>query len=94
MALKVTNLSRNLILVRLASGGSVHLRAGEQCELPDAEVKGNPRVTELVARHLLAVEDVPEPKKARRSSTSEPKSASKSETIFESTPESTPAGSA
>jgi hypothetical protein len=73
MASKVTNLSRNVVLVRLASGGTVHLGPGEQIdELADAEVKGNQRVQELVERRLLAVEDVPERKKpARRSASSE-----------------------
>ena len=69
MALKVTNLSRNLILVRLLSGGTVHLRPGEQSgELPDAEFNGNPRVEDLVRRRLLGVEEIPDRRKTRRSS--------------------------
>ena len=40
MTLKVTNVSRTLILVRLRSGDTIHLRPGEQTrELPDAEIK-------------------------------------------------------
>jgi hypothetical protein len=80
MALKVTNLSRNLILVRPLSGGTVHLRPGEQSdELPDAEVKGNPRVEDLVGRRLLGVEEIPDRRKTRRSSaTAETKSAATS----------------
>lgn len=68
MALKVTNVSSNLILVRLRSGDTVHLRPGEQTrELPDAEIKDNPRVTALVERHLVSVDKIPEAKKGRRS---------------------------
>lgn len=68
MTLKVTNVSRTLILVRLRSGDTIYLRPGEQTrELPDAEINDNPRVGTLVERHLVSVDTVPEPKKGRRS---------------------------
>lgn len=59
MASQITNKSSGVILVRLRSGGTLHLAAGEQSpELEDADVRNNPRLEPLVQRNLIAVEDV------------------------------------
>lgn len=59
MASQITNKSGGVILVRLRSGGTLHLAAGEQSpELEDADVRNNPRLEPLVQRNLIAVEDV------------------------------------
>jgi hypothetical protein len=60
MAVTVTNVSRMVLLIRLRSGGSLHLRPGERTgELADAEVRHNPRVDTLVERSLVHIDDVP-----------------------------------
>ena len=67
MALTVTNVSRTLVVVRLISGESIHLRPGERTgELAEAEIRGNPQVETLAERHLVSVDAVPEATKGRR----------------------------
>lgn len=59
MAFQITNKSSDVILVRLSSGSTLHLAAGEQSpELEDADVRNNLRIEPLVQRNLIAVEDV------------------------------------
>jgi hypothetical protein len=59
MAVTVTNVSDMVLLIRLRTGGSVHLRPGERTgELAGAEVYHNPRVDTLVERHLVRIDDV------------------------------------
>jgi hypothetical protein len=66
VAVTVTNLSRDMMLIRLRSGETIHLHAGEvTAELPDAEIVGNPRVDVLIERHQVAVKEVAAPAKGR-----------------------------
>jgi hypothetical protein len=59
MAVTVTNVSDMVLLIRLRTGGSVHLRPGERTgELAGAEVYHNPRVDTLVERRLVRIDDV------------------------------------
>jgi hypothetical protein len=68
MALRITNISRSLVLVRLLSGRTIHLAAGEQSgEVPEPELRGNPRVQTLVERNLVALDDPAPPRKPARS---------------------------
>ena len=59
MAVTVKNVSGMVLLIRLRSGGSLHLGPGERTgELADAEVRDNPRVDTLVERGLARIHDV------------------------------------
>lgn len=85
MASQITNKSSGLILVRLRSGATLHLAAGEKSpELEDADVRDNPRLESLLQRNLIAVEeltpaDKPSGSAAKRSRSGSSASASRDE---------------
>lgn len=57
MGVRVINVSDHMVLVRLRSGGALHLASGEQSEeLPEQELVGNPRVTPLCASGVITLE--------------------------------------
>lgn len=77
MASQITNKSSGVILVRLRSGGTLHLAAGEQSpELEDVDVQNNPRLESLLQRNLITVEDVTSPEKPSGSAAKRSRSGS------------------
>jgi hypothetical protein len=79
MASQITNKSGSVVLVRLRSGATVHLAAGEQsAELDDVDVRNNPRIESLVQRNLVTVVDTSPPEKKSTSATKRPRTGSRS----------------
>jgi hypothetical protein len=63
LVVRVTNASRNLVLIRTRSGPTIYLDSGEQTdELPEHEIIGNPQVEPLRERGLITVYTVDKPK--------------------------------
>lgn len=59
MPLKIENLTTGVVLLRYRSGRTEHLDGGATTEeLPDSEVRSNPRILRLAERQIVAVHDV------------------------------------
>jgi hypothetical protein len=59
MPLKIENLTTGVVLLRYRSGRTEHIAGGATTEeLPDSEVRSNPRILRLAERQIVAVHDV------------------------------------
>ncbi|WP_157996022.1 hypothetical protein [Thermomonospora amylolytica] len=58
MPLQITNNSNGPVLIRLRSGGTLHLSSGERSpEIQEFEVNDNPRIQSLLERDLIEVRE-------------------------------------
>lgn len=59
MPCKITNTSGHMVLLRLKSGQTIHLRPKEESAiLEDADVRGNARLSALRDAHLITIDEV------------------------------------